>query len=282
MNKMKEFEDYLLMRVKEYDDSYTKQAMTYSLMNGGKRVRPALLLATLEGYGIDPRLGYPCACAIEMIHTYSLIHDDLPAMDNDDLRRGKPSCHKAYNEATAILAGDGLLTKAFEVVLDSQCSDSQKVKLVHELSTYAGVDGMIYGQTLDIAAENEINPTIALLLEIDNYKTAKLITLPLVCGCILAGHTEDINIFKEIGLALGLEFQMQDDILDVTQSCEVLGKSTSDQENNKVTAVSLLGLEKAKDMVHSYNETIHTELSKLSCNTTKLNELVESLLKRTY
>ena len=114
----KEFEDYLLVRVQENDDSRTKDAMAYSLMNGGKRVRPTLLFSVLEGYGMDARIGYPCACAIEMIHTYSLVHDDLPAMDNDDLRRGKPSCHKAYDEATAILAGDGLLTKAFEVALD--------------------------------------------------------------------------------------------------------------------------------------------------------------------
>ena len=102
----KEFEDYLLMRVHENDDSRTKDAMAYSLMNGGKRVRPTLLFSVLEGYGMDARVAYPCACAIEMIHTYSLVHDDLPAMDNDDLRRGKPSCHKAYDEATAILAGD--------------------------------------------------------------------------------------------------------------------------------------------------------------------------------
>ena len=116
----KEFEDYLLVRVQENDDSRTKDAMAYSLMNGGKRVRPTLLFSVLEGYGMDARIGYPCACAIEMIHTYSLVHDDLPAMDNDDLRRGKQSCQKDYDEATAILAGDGLLTKAFEVVLDSE------------------------------------------------------------------------------------------------------------------------------------------------------------------
>ena len=165
----KEFEDYLLMRVQENDDSRTKDAMAYSLMNGGKRVRPTLLFSVLEGYGIDARVGYPCACAIEMIHTYSLVHDDLPAMDNDDLRRGKPSCHKAYDEATAILAGDGLLTKAFEVVLDSECSAKQKVALVKALSWYAGIDGMIYGQTLDLQAENDKNPTFALLQEIDHY-----------------------------------------------------------------------------------------------------------------
>ncbi|WP_462336261.1 polyprenyl synthetase family protein, partial [Holdemanella biformis] len=237
----KEFEDYLLVRVQENDDSRTKDAMAYSLMNGGKRVRPMLLFSVLEGYGMDAHVGYPCACAIEMIHTYSLVHDDLPAMDNDDLRRGKPSCHKAYDEATAILAGDGLLTKAFEVVLDSECSAKQKVALVKALSWYAGIDGMIYGQTLDLQAENDTNPTFALLQEIDHYKTSKLLTLPLVCGCILANKFDDIDHFRKIGLVLGLEFQMQDDILDVVGSEEVVGKSLSDEDNHKVTAVSLLG-----------------------------------------
>lgn len=282
MEVNREFEDYLLMRVHENDDSQTKDAMAYSLMNGGKRVRPTLLFSVLEGYGLNPRLGYPCACAIEMIHTYSLIHDDLPAMDNDDLRRGKPSCHKAYNEATAILAGDGLLTKAFEVVLDSECSAEQKVELVKALAWYSGVDGMIYGQTLDLAAEHEPNPTLALLQEIDHYKTSKLLTLPLVCGCILANQPDDIESFRKIGLVLGLEFQMQDDILDVTSSEEVLGKSISDEENHKVTAVSLLGLQGAKDMVASYDETIRKELKEVHCDVTSLSKVLDTLLKRTY
>ena len=282
MLRNREFEDYLLMRVKENDDSRTKDAMAYSLMNGGKRVRPILLFSVLEGYGMDARVGYPCACAIEMIHTYSLIHDDLPAMDNDDLRRGKPSCHKAYDEATAILAGDGLLTKAFEVVLDSDCCAEQKVALVKALAWYAGVDGMIYGQTLDLAAENDKNLTLALLQEIDHYKTSKLLTLPLVCGCILANKFDDVESFRKIGLVLGLEFQMQDDILDVTRTEEELGKSTSDEENHKVTAISLLGLKGAQDMVASYDETIRKELAKVSCDVTSLTKVLDTLLKRTY
>ena len=265
----KEFEDYLLMRVHENDDSRTKDAMAYSLMNGGKRVRPTLLFSVLEGYGIDARVGYPCACAIEMIHTYSLIHDDLPAMDNDDLRRGKPSCHKAYD-------------KAFEVALDSECSAEQKVALVKALSWYSGIDGMIYGQTLDLQSENDLNPTLALLQEIDHYKTSKLLTLPLVCGCILANKFDDVEHFRKIGLVLGLEFQMQDDILDVTGSEEVVGKSLSDEDNHKVTAVSLLGLQGARDMVASYDETIRKELGYVSCDVTSLSKVLDTLLKRTY
>ncbi|MDD7281778.1 MAG: polyprenyl synthetase family protein, partial [Erysipelotrichaceae bacterium] len=165
-----EFEEYLYKKVNENTKSKTKEAMSYSLMNGGKRIRPQLCFALLKGYGINPELGFPAACAVEMIHTYSLIHDDLPSMDNDDLRRGKPSCHKAFDEATAILAGDGLLTKAFEVILNSECDNEQKVKLVYYLSSYAGIDGMILGQDLDIKAELEPNPSFEQLLEIDKYK----------------------------------------------------------------------------------------------------------------
>lgn len=276
------FEDYLKKRVNEGTSSITKQAMEYSLMNGGKRVRPALLFAVLKGYGMDETIGYPCACAIEMIHTYSLIHDDLPAMDNDDLRRGKASCHKAFDEATAILAGDGLLTRAFEVCLDSDCSSSQKVELIHALSSYAGVDGMIYGQTLDLMAEKMKDCDLEFLLNIHHYKTSELLTLPLICGAILAGHAEDLEHFKTIGLTLGLEFQIQDDILDVTSSQEVVGKSLSDQENDKITAVSLLGLEKAQSYVEMYDQQMRVALELIDFDKSYLVSIFDALLKRKY
>ena len=262
---------------------YIKSAMDYSVQAGGKRIRPMIMLETYRLCGgTDEKCVYPFMAALEMIHTYSLVHDDLPAMDNDDLRRGKPSCHKAYDEATAILAGDGLLTKAFEVALDSECSAEQNVALVKALSWYSGIDGMIYGQTLDLQSEDDPNPTLALLQEIDHYKTSKLLTLPLVCGCILANKFDDVEHFRKIGLVLGLEFQMQDDILDVTGSEEVVGKSLSDEDNHKVTAVSLLGLQGAKDMVASYDETIRKELGFVSCDVTSLTKVLDTLLKRTY
>ena len=275
-------EKVLEEKIDELADSKVKEAMRYSLIAPGKRVRPNLLYEVVKGYGLLESVADEFACAIEMIHTYSLIHDDLPAMDNDDLRRGKPSCHKAYDEATAILAGDGLLTKAFEVALDSECSAEQKVALVKALSWYSGIDGMIYGQTLDLQSENDLNPTLALLQEIDHYKTSKLLTLPLVCGCILANKFDDVEHFRKIGLVLGLEFQMQDDILDVTGSEEVVGKSLSDEDNHKVTAVSLLGLQGARDMVASYDETIRKELGYVSCDVTSLSKVLDTLLKRTY
>lgn len=277
-----EFEKYLETKVNENIKSRTKEAMSYSLMNGGKRVRPQLLFATLDHYGIDASIGFPCACAIEMIHTYSLVHDDLPAMDNDDFRRGKPSCHKAYDEASAILAGDGLLTKAFEVVLESECASDVKVKLVKALSSYSGIDGMIYGQELDIQAESTNAPCIELLLAIDEYKTAKLITLPLVCAAIIAGKDEDIELMERIGFDVGVQFQIQDDILDVTKSSEELGKSASDVENEKMTAVSLLGLDGAILKVKEYRLDLDNCIKQLGSNTEKLEGIFDYLVNRTY
>ena len=282
MIPMNEFEIYLKNTVLENTASRTKEAMCYSLMNGGKRVRPQLLFAALDHYGIDFRKGFPCACAIEMIHTYSLIHDDLPAMDNDDFRRGNPSCHKAYDEACAILAGDGLLTKAFEVVIRTDCSIENKVKLVESLARYSGIDGMIYGQEIDIQSENDPNASLDTLLKIDEYKTAKLLTLPLICASIIANRLEDISIMEKIGYDLGLQFQIQDDILDVTKTSEQLGKSASDVDNNKTTAITILGLENAKLKVKELSEDIFRCLKQLDTNTDKLRELFDYLLNRTY
>ena len=279
---MNKFETYLEEMVMQGLPSYTKEAMRYSLMNGGKRVRPTLLFDTLIGYGISEDVGYACACAIEMIHTYSLIHDDLPAMDDDDFRRGNPSCHKAFDEATAILAGDGLLTRAFQVVLNTPCSAAQKVKLVEALSSYAGVDGMIYGQTLDLAAEKDTEPSLDKMNQIHLYKTSKLLTLPLVCGAIIANHEEDIEVLEQIGTELGIEFQIQDDILDVTSSPEIMGKSLSDADNSKMTAVSLMGLEQAQKAIEAYDQSIRHQLSKLHMNTSFLENTFNYLIHRTY
>lgn len=280
MNNNKDFENYLREKASQGLSSRTKEAMTYSLMNGGKRVRPLILFSLLKDYGLDEVVGYPCACAIEMIHTYSLIHDDLPCMDDDDLRRGKPSCHKAYNEATAVLAGDALLTRAFQVVLDSKCSSDKKCKLISYISEYAGIDGMIYGQDLDMKAETLTNPSFEDLKEIEVYKTAKLLTLPMICAAILADKDQDIEVFKEIGLHLGIQFQVQDDILDFTSTSEILGKSTSDAQNNKLTAISLLGLDKSYELVKELDQQIQELLSTLSIPTTSFQEVLNFLMHR--
>lgn len=277
----KAFEDYLRQQATVGLPSRTKEAMTYSLMNGGKRIRPLILFSLLKDYGFKEQLGYPCGCAIEMIHTYSLIHDDLPCMDDDDLRRGKPSCHKAYDEATAVLAGDALLTRAFQVVLESPCSSEKKCALVSKLAEYAGIDGMIYGQDLDMQAETLTDARFEDLQEIEVYKTAKLLTLPMVCAAILADKEQDIPVLKEIGERLGIQFQVQDDILDVTSSATALGKSTSDTQNNKLTAVSLLGLEESQNLVAKLDQQIQSLLNDLSTSTSSFQKILDFLIHRT-
>ena len=277
----KAFEDYLRQQATVGLPSRTKEAMTYSLMNGGKRIRPLILFSLLKDYGFKEQLGYPCGCAIEMIHTYSLIHDDLPCMDDDDLRRGKPSCHKAYDEATAVLAGDALLTRAFQVVLESPCSSEKKCALVSKLSEYAGIDGMIYGQDLDMKAETLTDARFEDLQEIEVYKTAMLLTLPMVCAAILADKEPDIPVLKEIGVHLGIQFQVQDDILDVTSSATALGKSTSDTQNNKLTAVSLLGLEESQNLVAKLDQQIQSLLNDLSTSTSSFQKILDFLIHRT-
>ena len=231
------------------EKSIVSEAMEYSLMNAGKRVRPVMALAFCEMLGGDIERVLPYACATEMIHTYSLIHDDLPCMDDDDLRRGKPSCHKQFGEAYALLAGDALLNLAAEVVcgrfdaLDAATAlSSGKV-----LFTGTGIDGMIGGQTLDLLSENT-QITLETLKKLQALKTGKLLTVPCVLGVLAAGGSEaDRQTAEQFGTAIGLQFQIVDDILDVTGSEEELGKPIgSDVGNEKSTYVSLLGLEQAE------------------------------------
>ncbi len=233
-------EELLKEAIERLPQSNVRNAMEYSLMAGGKRIRPVLLQETLKGYGIDPTLGNECACAIEMVHTYSLIHDDLPAMDNDDLRRGKPTCHKQFDEATAILAGDGLLTYAFSCILSSSIEASAKSACALILADMAGAAGMVLGQDLDMR-EQTGQTTWEDLKKIHRYKTGCLLSAPLMMGAIIAGHAEDVDTWHEIGEMIGLAFQIQDDILDVELTPEEFGKSNSDARNDKVTSVTVLG-----------------------------------------
>ena len=276
---MKDFEDYLLKEVRALRPSKTREAMEYSLMAGGKRIRPRLLFAALKDYGLNPKIGFPAGAAIEMVHTYSLIHDDLPAMDNDDLRRGKPTCHKAFDEATAILAGDGLLTLAFGEILKTPVSADQKVMLSAALSNYSGASGMIYGQDLDMAAESG-RPDAHMLAEIDRYKTGQLIILPLVMACIIAERMEDLHLMKQIGEQLGIAFQIQDDLLDVLATQEELGKSSSDVRNDKLTAVSLMGIEGAAAKVEQLKQEIYQKLHEILPNSTEIVSVFDALFQR--
>jgi geranylgeranyl diphosphate synthase, type II len=238
-----------------------KQAMMYSLEAGGKRIRPLLLLATLKAFGKEVELGLPVACAIEMIHTYSLIHDDLPSMDNDDLRRGKPTNHKVFGEAMAILAGDGLLTYSFQVIAEMNHQDvtaEMKIKLISELAKAAGPEGMVAGQVADMQGEGK-QLSLDELEYIHQNKTGRMLQYSIIAGAILAGASEQqIRQLSQFAYHLGLAFQIRDDILDIEGSEEKIGKPVgSDIENKKVTYPSLLTLDGAKEKL-----TYHIEEAK--------------------
>ncbi|HEY7772648.1 MAG TPA: farnesyl diphosphate synthase [Marinagarivorans sp.] len=221
-----------------------REAMAYSLLNGGKRIRPLLVLASAEACGGITEASWPAAVAVEYIHAYSLIHDDLPAMDDDDLRRGKPTCHIAYDEATAILAGDALQCSAFECL----AKQPSTLVMVGPLARAAGARGMVVGQAIDLAAvAQQLN--LEQLSHMHKHKTGALIEVSVQLGALSAGATEQQQrALMEYACAIGLAFQVQDDILDVTAVTEVLGKQQgADAEHNKPTYVSLLGLEGAQN-----------------------------------
>ncbi len=253
-----DFETVLLHSLDGVTNSEVKDAMLYSLMAGGKRIRPMLLYEVLKGYGLQVEDGHPFACALEMIHTYSLIHDDLPAMDNDDLRRGKPTCHKQFDEATAILAGDGLLTYAFEYASSSSLDAKDVVKAISILAKMAGPSGMVYGQCLDMQ-QGDVKQDFAALKEVHFYKTGCLLSIPMMIGATLAKQSEAIiEEWHTIGTQIGLAFQIQDDVFDVTKTVEELGKTNSDSRNDKVTCVTLLGLEQSIQMMNDlYEDSKH-------------------------
>ena len=226
------------------------EAMEYSLLAGGKRIRPVLVLECCRLCGGEPETALDFACGIEMIHTYSLIHDDLPAMDNDDLRRGRPTNHKVYGEATAILAGDGLLTAAFQTLAGARLPAERVVEAVACLAKEAGPEGMVGGQALDMAGEGRAL-TLGELELLQSLKTGALISAAAELGCIAAGGTlEQRQAVRAYAQCLGRAFQIQDDILDVTGTQEELGKPTgSDQTNEKSTFVTALGLEGSHEQV---------------------------------
>ena len=227
------------------------EAMKYSLMAGGKRIRPVLCLAAAEAVGGKPQAVLPAACALEIVHTYSLIHDDLPAMDNDDLRRGKPTCHVAFDEATAILAGDALLTLAFQVLSSVQSTTGNQasgwLKVIHIISTAAGYRGMIRGQMLDMAAVGQ-HLTVDDLKSMHALKTGALIEATLLCGALLAdARKRQMDILKTYARSIGLAFQVTDDILNVEGNPKIMGKAVgTDELREKSTYPAILGLERSR------------------------------------
>ncbi len=237
----------LLHGEEEYPQNLHR-AMHYSLFAGGKRVRPALVLASAEAVGGSAAEALNTACAFECIHTYSLIHDDLPAIDNDDMRRGRPTCHKAFGEAAAILAGDALLTAAFELVAATKTSDPAKViKVIAELSKASGSVGMIGGQMVDIESEGAEVP-FPVLEYIHIHKTGELILAAVRCGAIIGGAGKsELESLSRYGKSIGLAFQIADDILDVEGSAAEMGKNTGgDEKKGKATYPALIGLDESR------------------------------------
>lgn len=280
MNNMIEEVNVRLKEIlSQYRPGLVKEAMTYSVMVGGKRLRPLLFIQTLRAYNVDYHKYIDIACAIEMIHTYSLIHDDLPGMDNDDLRRGKPTCHKQFDEATAILAGDALLNESMNVILKMNLDDSLKVKVLGYLYHASGLGGMIYGQQQDMYFENH-TASLEELQAIHHDKTGALISVPMKIAGLIAKE-EDADALEGIGFKLGLAFQIQDDILDVTSTTETLGKRVgSDITNHKSTYVSLLGLEESQKRVKELFEECLADVYGLQLNHGLMIELFQIIMKR--
>lgn len=330
---MQNFEKTLLKTAKNIDKALKKQlslikntpqiiidAMAYSLMAGGKRVRPVLLTWTAEAFGLTPKAVEPAACAVEMLHTYSLIHDDLPSMDNDSLRRGKPTNHIIFGQDTALLAGDSLLTYAFETLARNgaikEVGPERTLKAVQSLSHYGGVSGMIGGQVADVFAEGILEgkskrasllaktkffkgrlsgyyllpkkakevSAAALLKYIHTNKTGALIKTSVEMGALLAGAKEqDLKNIRTYAEAIGFAFQVADDILDATKTQKQLGKSNSDLINKKLTFVTLYGLEEAKKAAQKALKDAVRALDKIKSNKLKpLYDMAYFIIERTY
>ncbi len=261
------------------------EAMRYSVSAGGKRVRPILLMAACDAVGGDSKELLPAACALECVHTYSLIHDDLPAMDDDDLRRGKPTCHKVFGEAIAILAGDGLLTYAFELMthddLLKNCGSDLVTKAIYIFSKAAGVSGMVGGQTADVLFEGK--PVDAeTLAYIHSHKTGALIRASVEMGAILGrGDQNQIERLSSFGTALGLAFQVIDDLLDVVGDEEKLGKPVgSDIKNQKATYPALFGIEETRKRANELKEQALLALSAFGEEAEPLRAIARYVVER--
>ncbi|MCY8025712.1 polyprenyl synthetase family protein [Bacillus sonorensis] len=266
--------------------STLKQSMLYSLEAGGKRLRPILVLALLHAYGKKEEDGIPVGCAVEMIHTYSLIHDDLPCMDDDDLRRGKPTNHKIYGEATAVLAGDALLTESFKMItthVSAEVPAEKRLRLVNELISAAGAEGMVGGQILDMEAESK-PISLQELQSIHEGKTAKLLSFSVIAGAILAdAPEEEIEKLREFSHHIGIGFQIRDDILDLEGSEDKIGKRIgSDTSNGKSTYPSLLSLEGAKQKLDEHIKKAKQLISELSLEQDLLYELCDMIADRDH
>jgi geranylgeranyl diphosphate synthase type II len=260
------------------------RAMRYSLLAGGKRLRPVLCCAASEACGGSVRGALPAACAVELVHTYSLIHDDLPCMDNDDLRRGKPTSHKVFGEGMAVLAGDALLTEAFAVLASAKPKGTSTIaELVAELARAAGSRGLIAGQVADLEAEGR-KPSEPALYFIHAAKTGMILRASLKLGAMCSGATKaQLAALDRFGFALGLAFQIQDDILDATQSARKLGKTAGkDAAAGKMTFPALYGLERARELAAQWTDQSIASLEPFGLRGAKLRGLADLMLSREH
>ncbi|MGE6491085.1 polyprenyl synthetase family protein [Exiguobacterium sp. NPDC077395] len=286
LNKWKRTVEESMRSLIEASDMPTRlrDAMVYSLEAGGKRIRPALVYAVLETYGVPLERGSEVAATLEMVHTYSLIHDDLPAMDDDDLRRGRPTSHRQFDEATAILAGDALLTDAFRILTQMSLPAEEIVEIIRVFGLAAGSSGMVGGQLDDMLAEKRSDVTLQELQSIHERKTGALLVYALEAGGILAGVSEeDRTQLKQFGRHLGIAFQIQDDILDVVGDEQTIGKRVgSDEENEKTTYPKLLGLDGAKRALDAEVEAATFAIESLSIQAPLLLDLLAFVVKRNH
>jgi geranylgeranyl diphosphate synthase type II len=259
------------------------ESMRYTLFAGGKRIRPVLCMASAEAVGGSTDTVLPVACAIEMIHTYSLIHDDLPSMDNDDYRRGKPSNHKVFGEGVSVLAGDALLTEAFRLLSGGTTgiSPEKNLTIIHEISTAAGFEGMIGGQVADLRAEGK-EVDMESLNYIHTHKTQALITVSIRAGAIAVGAGEDdMSALSEYGRKTGLAFQIADDILDIESCREILGKDTgSDEGRKKATYPALIGLEQSRKKTRILVEDALSDISRFDEKAEPLRMIARFIAER--
>ena len=283
--KVNIIDEYLgqVIEAKENPQKKIYEAMNYSLLSGGKRLRPVLFLGAYELFKNDIKEALPFACSMEMIHTYSLIHDDLPAMDNDDYRRGKLSNHKKFGEATAILAGDGLLNKAYEIGLEAaiKLRSINAIKALKIIADSSGTEGMIGGQVIDMDCEVKIS-SIEELKHMYALKTGAIIKSSITAGAILAGaNEEEIRTLGTYAQKIGLAFQIEDDILDITSTQEKLGKAIgSDAANNKITYLTFKSIDEAKKDIEKFTEEAIESLSIFGDRAIYLIELAKYLTRR--
>lgn len=294
----------IITQIKEYSSQFNEQirplfvkvngaerrvveAMEYSVTNGGKRLRPFLVYECANIFGFDFNQSFPAAASLEMLHSYSLIHDDLPAMDNDDLRRGKPTCHKQFDEATAILAGDGLLTYAFEILSKAHYEDNIKIELIQLLSVAAGaINGMIAGQMLDLSTEklNDVQNPEYIISHIEEMKTGCLLRYACQAGAVI-GKADEISTKALIDYSrkIGVAFQIADDILDVEGNQELVGKTLNkDKAQNKLTFVGCYGVDKAKMMANTLIEEAKDIVSLFGDKAKNLQDLADFIINRKY